>query len=135
MGILTKDIPVYTMCRSTFFPLCPKDSVDFCSVCFHPRFPPCLQEKDKHRLNKLHWLPYFALKLLNNHFECRDEQKEMRNSFLEFLKIICFLFFNEKWLSGKQEREDVNIWALEIFLRKQMGMKQEHVTIFSKNFM
>lgn len=75
-----------------FFPLCPKDSTDVFPLCFHPRFPPWLQERDKHRTNSLNWLPYFALKLLNNHFEWRDEQKETRNSFLEFLKINCFLF-------------------------------------------
>lgn len=85
-------------------------------TCPRPPWPPTKELGH----NRLHWPPYFAPKLLNNHFECRDEQKEIKSSFLEFLKINWFLFFNGKWLSGKQEGEDASIWALEIFLRKQI---------------
>lgn len=68
--ILAKYIPAYTIYRLNLcFPTHPNDSIDSHPLFLYPRSLPKLRGGGVHRSNRLRC----ALKLLNNHFECRDD--------------------------------------------------------------
>lgn len=79
----------------------------------------------------LHRLPC-ALKLLNDYFECSNDQKEIRSSFLRCLKKKLLFFFN-KCGSVKSRKQKIQISAVQRdFLLGKLGLKHKRFEVFTQ---